>query len=82
MTPTFAQNDNFIDPGQFKVSFCEFAQLYINYSLSQLEINRVIQESTEVNYNTFRLSEAFYERIDWVVALILFLLIFVFCFPF
>ena len=28
MTATFTQNDNFVHPGQFWVSFCEFAQLY------------------------------------------------------
>ena len=47
------------------MSFCEFAQLYINYSFSQLEINRVIQKPTEINCNIFRSSEAFFWK-DWL----------------
>jgi hypothetical protein len=46
MTTIFTQNDNFVNPG----FFFEFTQLYILQLFSfELELNHVIQESTEVN---------------------------------
>ena len=33
MQTIFAQNDNFVHPGQFWMSFCDFAQLFITVIL-------------------------------------------------